>query len=87
MLTALLRGLVSRTSLILAVFPPSGVSSCDSANHAALMQAIEAKNTDESINAMIRDLRAAQNSLAFVYDQHGVLDIKKLVSEYRSRNG
>ena len=85
MLTDMLRGLVSRTSLILAVFPPSGVSSCDSANHSALLQEIQARNIEEGIKALVNDLRAAESSLSFVHDEGGAPDLRQLISEYRTR--
>jgi DNA-binding GntR family transcriptional regulator len=82
-LTEILRGLVSRTSLVLAVFPTSGLSSCDCDNHANLLKQIASKNRSAAVEALCTDLDDAERSLAFVHHEAKQPDLKKLVSRYR----
>lgn len=81
-LLGMLRVLVSRTSLILAVFPSSGVSSCDCANHANLMKEIVTRDREAAANALNNDLLAAERSLSFVQGDGDAPNFKEILSDY-----
>ncbi len=82
-LTEILKRLVSRTSLVLAVFPSSSPSSCDCDNHADLLKQIAAKNQAAAIKALWKDLDDAERSLAFTVADSEQPDLKQLFSRFR----
>ncbi|MDR3516324.1 MAG: GntR family transcriptional regulator [Azospirillaceae bacterium] len=63
MLTEFLRTLVSRSSLIIAVYPPSIETACSHDEHAALIAAVEAGNSDQAVAEMSRHLEAVFEQL------------------------
>jgi len=84
-LTELLHGLVSRTSLIIAVFPPSGISACDSEHHANLLDRISARDIPGAIEALFADLEATLQSLSFKSKAGGQADLGDIVSKFVAR--
>lgn len=85
-LTDLLHGLVSRTSLIIAVFPPSGISACDSEHHATLLARISERDLPGAIEALRVDLEATLQSLSFKSDAEGEADLGRIVSKFVARH-
>jgi DNA-binding GntR family transcriptional regulator len=84
-LSEILKGLVSRTSLILAVYGPAHGSSCDCDNHSHLLDAIAAHDKDAAVKALWQDLMEAEEALVFQVEPVSKLDLKALLSTHRAR--
>ncbi|CCF01114.1 Putative transcriptional regulator (plasmid) [Sinorhizobium fredii HH103] len=75
-----LRVLVSQTSLILAVYPPSGRSSCDCEHHATLMDRIVARDVGGAVAALVHDLDAVEQSTFFTHARGKTTSLKAILS-------
>ncbi|CCF01118.1 putative GntR-type transcriptional regulator (plasmid) [Sinorhizobium fredii HH103] len=84
-LTEILKGLVSRTSLVLAVFGPADGSSCDCDNHMHLLNAIAAHDKDAAVKALWQDLTEAEEALVFLDEPAVKPNLKALLSPHRAR--
>lgn len=75
-----LRILVSQTSLILAVFAPSGQPSCDCEHHARLINKIVEGDVPGAVAALIADLDAVEQSMFFVNARANTPNFKAILS-------
>jgi DNA-binding GntR family transcriptional regulator len=80
-LTAHLRDLVSRSSLVLAVYPPSGAMVCDAEYHERIVNQIEAGDAAGAVAAMLEDLEAAERGLALEDQGKASIDLKRVVTQ------
>lgn len=85
-LTEILRGLVSRTSLILAVFPSPSLTTCDSGSHHHLLNEIREGNVENAVQALKDDLFEAERSLIFTKDKKTSVNLNALVEEFLTQD-
>lgn len=79
-----LRGLISRTSLIIALYEAPGKSACVSDDHRALLDSIASGNEDEAIALMIRHLERCEARLNL--DANGrQVDLREVFSDLTGR--
>lgn len=63
--------LISRCSLLVALYEPSGHASCEHDEHASIVDLIEAGKTEEAIAAMDAHLVSLENHIHLVIQQSG----------------
>jgi len=76
-----LRILISKTSLILAVFQPSGLPSCDCEHHANLFKKIMNKDINGAVSALNADFDAVEKSMFFISPHPSAPNLKAILSK------
>jgi len=84
-LNRMLKELVSRTSVALAVFPPSGFVSSDSKHHREIVGYMEKRDSDSAIQTLVTTLGEVQRSLDFD-GPSGEGDLRDIVVQMVARN-
>lgn len=84
-LNRMLKELVSRTSVSLAVFPPSGFVSSDSKHHRKIVGYLEKGDADSAIQTLATTLKEVQRSLDFG-PSSGEGDLRDIVVQMVARN-
>jgi len=79
-----LRELVSRTSLIIALYEAPGHSACVVDEHAALVEAIEARDAERAADLMARHLHTCETRLD-LDRRDGAIDLKAVFAPAASR--
>ncbi len=73
-----LRELVSRTSLIIAVYEAPGGTPCNCADHEALVELFSADDSEAAVAMMHRHLHAIEDSLTLETPEQGAVDFKEI---------
>lgn len=84
-LNRMLKELVSRTSVALAVFPPSGFVASDSKHHREIVSYMEKGDADAAIRTLVTTLNEVQRSLDFG-SSSGEGDLRDIVVQMIARN-
>lgn len=84
-LTRMLRELVSRTSVALAVFPPSGFVSMDSKHHRKIVDYLVRGEAKMAIETLATTLKEVQRSIAFEFNAERKPDLSDLASQIMAR--
>ena len=85
-LNRMLRELVSRTSVALAVFPPSGFISTDSKHHRKIVEHLSKSDADAAIQTLVTTLKEVQRSLDFEFGAEKKGELRDIVSQMMERN-
>ncbi|MGE0241955.1 MAG: GntR family transcriptional regulator, partial [Parvibaculaceae bacterium] len=85
-LNRMLRELVSRTSVALAVFPPSGFVSADSKHHRKIVACLEKRDGEGAVETLVTTLKEVQRSLDFEFATKKKDELREIVSQMMERN-
>jgi DNA-binding GntR family transcriptional regulator len=83
--TGQLRDLVSRTSLIIAVYSSAAGPICNSTHHERLVDAIEASDEEKAIATLLDDLEKAERVLALETQTGSSIDLRRVVTSLSQR--